>query len=328
MSSVRREVWLFLLLAGLTAASVFLGRYPNPGFSAAFLTGADPLGTRIFLYLRLPRIIAALLTGCSLGAAGFTFQQLFKNPLVEPGFLGVSQGAAFGAALAILYFHRIPGSIQISAVAFSFGALSLSYFIATKIGFGGWIIRMVISGLSVSALFASGVGLLKYSADHDARLREMTFWMLGGLQNSGWRNLLPILPVVVPGLAVLFAFRRKLDVLSLDDRTAFSLSADPARERLLLLVSASAITACVTAMAGIIGWVGLLVPHLARSVSGSGSPAALRESLVIGGIMVLACDTLGRTLFPAEIPLGILTSISGAGLFLFLLNMKRVRISR
>lgn len=317
-----------MVFALLFAASLLLGRYPRPGFASPMQILSDPVLFRVFRYLRLPRTITASLLGAALAAAGCTFQMLFKNPLVEPGFLGVTQGAAFGAALAILLVPALPGGTQLFAVAFAIIGLSLSYGVARRLQFGGWVIRMVISGLSVSAFFAAGIGILKYIADPITQLQEITFWMLGGLQGATWSKTLTMLPVTVPAMIVIFLYRWRLNVLSLDDVTAFSTGTNPARERLLLLLAASMATAGVTAVAGIIGWVGLLVPHVARSVYGAEGSRVVPASLFIGGIMVLVCDGIARSVMVYEIPLGILTSLLGAALFILLLVSGGVRFRR
>lgn len=288
----------------------------------------DPLGFRVFRHLRLPRVISAALLGASLAASGCAFQMLFKNPLVEPGFLGVSQGAAFGAAGAILFLPGVPGAVQLSAILFALLGLGLSYSVARRLPFGGWVIRMVISGLAVSAFFASGVGMLKYVADPLSELQEMTFWMLGGLQGVTWARTVGLLPVTLPGLLLLYLFRWRLNLLALDDLTAFSIGANPGRERMVLLLAASMATAGVTAVAGIVGWVGLLVPHVARRFYGSDGSRVLPASLLIGAVMVLICDNIARTALVYEIPLGILTSLLGASLFLMLLVTGGVRFRR
>ncbi len=314
-----------LLLIGL---SLLAGRYPSPGLVSLGEIRANPLAWGILLNLRLPRVLAALLLGAALAASGLTFQMLFRNPLVEPGFLGVSQGAAFGSAAAILLLPKLIGSIQISAVIFALAGLFLSYGVARRLRFGGWVIRMVISGLAVSALFSAGIGVLKYMADPLSQLQEMTFWMLGGLSGVTWRRVLLMLPLVLPSLLILYLYRWRLNVLSLDDLTAHSLGSRPAGERMLLLIAASAATAGVTALAGIVSWVGLLVPHIARRLFGADGSGSLPASLLLGASMVLLCDTVSRTFLVYEIPLGILTSFLGASLFLMLLSSGQVRFRR
>ncbi|WP_319560728.1 iron ABC transporter permease [Marispirochaeta sp.] len=316
---------LFVLLF---AVSLLIGRYPSAGILSPAHLFTEQLALRVFLRLRLPRVISASLLGAALASSGCTFQMLFRNPLVEPGFLGVSQGAAFGAAMAILLVPRLPGGVQLSAVFFSLTGLLLSYRVARNIRFGGWVIRMVISGLAVSALFTSGVGVLKYLADPLSQLQEMTFWMLGGLAGTTWSTTVSMLLLALPALFILYLFRWRLNILSLDDLTSFSMGADPFRERMLLLVAASVATAGVTAAAGIVGWVGLLIPHVARRLFGAEGSVSLPASMLLGAVMVLACDDIARTLLSFEIPLGILTSLLGAGLFLMLLSSGQVRFRR
>lgn len=311
-----------LLLALLVAAAVslFLGRYPRPGWFPPDRLQADPLAAQLIWNLRLPRVAAAVLVGAVLSASGLTLQMLFRNPLVEPGFLGVSQGAAFGAAFSILYLSRSSLTVQASAAGFALLGLSLTYFLAERLRYGGWILRMVLAGIAVSALFSAGVGMLKYLADPMTQLPEITFWLLGGLWSTRWQNYLPILPLTVSGLGVLFVARWRLNVLSLEEETAFSLGAAPGRERALLLLAAVGATAAVVSLAGTIGWVGLIVPHLARRLVGADARRALPASLLLGGLAVLLCDDLARTITPGEVPLGILTSLFGATAFLLTLT--------
>lgn len=182
---------------------------------------------------------------------------------MEPGFLGVSQGAAFGATLCIVFMDGSAVLIQGSAAAFALAGLGLSYLLARRIRYGGWVLRLVLSGIAVSALFSAGLGVLKYMADPLRQLPEITFWLLGGLSSITWAKFISILPAVISGLAFLFLFRWRLNVLALNDETAFSMGAAPKRERLLLLTAAVLPTSAVISVAGMVGWVGLIMPHLA-----------------------------------------------------------------
>lgn len=311
-----------MLLVLVFSISVFLGRYPQPGFLSLERLSEDSLARSLLLNLRLPRLLAAALLGMSLSAAGTVFQMVFGNPLAEPGFLGVSQGASFGAALSILFFSHTAWAVQGSAAVFALIGLGLTYFIARKVRYGGWVLRLVLSGIAVSALFSAGLGILKFVADPITQLSEITFWLLGGLWGVTWPQVLAILPVVAAGLTVVFLMRWRLNILSLDDQTAFSLGAAPARERTLLMTAAVAAVAAVISVAGQVGWVGLIIPQIARRLFGADTRYVLPASMLIGAVFVILCDDIGRTAMAGEIPLGILTSLIGASIFIILMVQK------
>lgn len=278
--------------------------------------------------LRLPRLLTAVLLGMSLSAAGTVFQMLFANPLVEPGFLGVSQGAAFGAALCIVFLGGSAALIQGVSAFFALAGLGLSFLLARKIRYGGWVLRLVLSGIAVSALFSAGLGILKYMADPLSQLPEITFWLLGGLSSITWTKFLSILPATLIGLTVLVLLRWRLNLLALDDRTSYSMGAAPKRERIVLLTAAVLATAAVISVAGMVNWVGLIIPHIARRILGSDTRFTLPASMLLGGVFTVLCDDLARTLFPGEIPLGILTSLMGAGIFMALMASNRIKVER
>ncbi|MFP4180572.1 MAG: FecCD family ABC transporter permease [Spirochaetaceae bacterium] len=321
----RRLFFAAALLAAVTAAAVLTGRYPTPGIMKPWALAEDPMALSLILHLRLPRVLVGLILGVSLAAAGDVFQMIFSNPLVEPGFLGVSQGAAFGASLSIVTIGSSLWAVQASAALFALIGLGASYFFARNFHFGGWVLRLILAGIAVSALFSSGVGILKFAADPMSQLPEITFWMLGGLWSVTWSQALSILPVFVTGTLLLFLLRWRLNLLSMDDRTAFSLGMAPFRERLLLLFSATAITAAAISVSGIVGWVGLIIPHIARRLFSSDSRYSLPASMVLGGIFVVICDTAARTALEGEIPLGVLTSLLGASLFIVLLSKRFIK---
>jgi iron complex transport system permease protein len=324
----RAFVWLSLLFLLLIMLSLLVGRYPTPGILSPAALADDALGQRLVLNLRLPRVLSAAVLGMTLAACGTVLQMIFRNPLVEPGFLGVSQGAAFGAALAIVCVDASALLMEGMAASFACLGLALSYLLARRARFGGWILRLVLSGIAVSALFSAGVGILKYLADPLTELPDLVFWMLGGLWGVTWADLLYLLPPVLAGLLVVYLMRWRLNLLSLDDDTGFSLGAAPDRERLLVLVAAVVATASVVSVAGIVGWIGLLVPHVARRLTGASAERALPASLLLGGIFALVCDDLARTLLPGEIPLGILASLFGAVLFMAMMLSRNVRVQR
>lgn len=320
---------LALLIVGLVlivAASLFIGRYPAPYWTPPSLLSQDELARRLILSLRAPRILAALMMGASLAASGMVFQMVFRNPLVEPGLLGVSQGAAFGAALAILTMPASTFLIELSAGIFALLGLTLSFLLANRLRYGGWVLRLILAGIAVSALFSAGIGLLKYLADPLTELPEITFWLLGGLWSVTWREILFLLVPVLLGLALMLSLRWRLNLLTLSDETGISLGSRLGRERSLLLIGAVVATAAVTAIGGVVAWVGLIIPHLSRRLFGADATKSLPASILLGAPFVLLCDDISRTLMAGEIPLGILTSLFGAVGFALLMTRTGLRL--
>jgi len=321
-------MWIAGLLVLVLALSLLVGRYPGLVLLSPERLAGDELAQRLVLNLRLPRLLTAMMVGMSLAAAGSVFQMLFGNPLVEPGFLGVSQGAAFGAAFSIIFLGNAAWLVQGSAALFAFLGLGFSYLLARRARFGGWVLRLVLAGIAVSALFSAGVGVLKYVADPLRQLPEITFWLLGGLWSVTWAQARSIAPVVLMALVVIYRMRWRLNLLSLDDATAFSLGVAPGRERALLLTAAVAATAAVVSVSGMVGWLGLIVPHLARRWFGADARRALPAAMLMGGLFAVVCDDLARTLLAGEIPLGILTSLFGALFFVTMLATRNIRAER
>ena len=331
MTKERYNRFLLLLSLGILVVflvSVFVGRYPSPpGMSPRTLL-EDSLARQLVLNLRLPRLLVAFLLGMVLSAAGSVLQMIFRNPLVEPGFLGISQGAAFGAAVSILWFANHPLVIELSATFFGLLALAASYYLSTRIRYGGWVLRLILSGVAVSALFSAGVGVLKYIADPLTELPEITFWLLGGLYSVTWRDLLFVLPFALVGIVVVYVMRWRVNLLSLNDDTAFSLGASLTRERLIILITIVAAAAAITAISGVISWVGLIVPHISRRIFGASAEKSIPAAMLLGGGFTMIADDLARTLLAGEIPLGILTSAIGAGLFIYLMISMSIKVRR
>lgn len=321
-------VLLTVLIMMVVGVSFLLGRYPSPGIITFEKLAHDELAWQLTLNLRLPRLLTALLLGVTLSAAGMIFQLLFSNPLVEPGFLGVSQGAAFGAAFAILYLGSSAIFVQLTSTFFALTGLGLSYLLARRIRYGGWVLRFVLAGIAISALFSAGLGVLKYLADPLRQLPEITFWLLGGLSSTTWSKLIAALPAIFIGLPIALVFRWRLNLLALNETTAFSLGAAPGRERLLLIVAVVFPTAVLISIAGMVGWVGLIIPHMARRLFGADARYALPAAMLMGGIFVVVCDDLARTIWAGEIPLGILTSLFGALIFIGLMLAQDIKVQR
>jgi iron complex transport system permease protein len=331
---VGRLLWGLSLLVVLTfAVSLFVGRYPRPPLMPPHYLFDDELARRLVLNLRLPRIIGACIVGAcivgaSLAGAGLVLQMIFRNPLVSPGFLGVSQGAGFGAALAIIFLGAASLWVEGLAVVFAFAGLAASYWLAQRIRFGDWALRLVLAGIAVSAFFSAGLGVLNYVADPLQALPNIVFWLLGGLWGATWPELLRVLPITVVSLTVLMLMRWRLNLLSLRDESAFSLGASLARERLLIMTAAVAATAATVALAGIVGWVGLIIPHLARRIVGVNAKYAMPAAMLLGAVFVILCDDIARTMLAGDVPLGILTSLLGALFFVVLLTSQSITLRR
>jgi len=313
------------MLLVVFSASIFIGRYPKPYWMPLNLLLHESLAQKLVFSLRIPRLLMAMLLGMSLAACGQVLQMLFRNPIVEPGFLGVSQGAAFGASFAILFLGASLFHVEIFAALFALLGLALSFAIARLVKFGGWILRLVLSGIVVSAIMSSGLGILKYLADPLTQLQEITFWLLGGLWSTTWTDVLFILPVVAVCLTAVFLMRWRLNVLSLSDATAFSLGTAANRERVFLLACAVIAVAAVTSVSGIVNWVGLIVPHVSRRIFGSNAQFSLPGAMLIGAIFSILCDVIARTLLAGEIPLGIITSFLGAAIFIILMSRQNLK---
>ncbi|BBQ88914.1 FecCD family ABC transporter permease [Raoultella ornithinolytica] len=277
-----------------------------------------PQATIVFWQIRLPRIIAALAIGASLSAAGAAYQGMFRNPLVSPDILGVAAGAGLGACLAIWLGLSI---FYIQLLAFCGGLLVVlsAGILARAITRHDPALTLVLVGIALGTLCGAGISLIKTLADPYTQLPSITFWLLGGLADITLRDLAFAAPLMIIGCQPLWLLRWRLNLLTLSDDEARSLGIDVARLRLIVVVCATLATASAVAIAGIIGWIGLIVPHTGRLLTGSNHQRLLPVAMGIGAILLLFTDTLARGLSATEIPLGILTSFVGAPFFLALL---------
>jgi len=325
--SNRRKVLLIGLTAVLLVASallsLLLGAYSLTlgEVFVALLPGGDgaALPATIIREIRLPRILLAVAVGGALAVAGAVFQGCFRNPLVEPYILGVSSGAAFGAALGIV-LPQFFLSIQLSA--FLFGALAVfAAYLLARVRGETPLVRLILAGVIIGSLGTALVSILKYLSD-DTALREIVFWYMGGFYYAGWRDVAIVGPVVTFGLLLLWSQAWKLNVLSMGEEEARALGVDPERHKLWLVGLATLITALSVSAVGIIAWVGLMMPHAARLLLGPDHRFLLPMAALMGAVYLLGCDTLARTLTDAEIPVSIITSITGAPYLLFLLRSK------
>ena len=277
-----------------------------------------PAVENVVLLVRGPRVVAAVLVGGALAVAGTAFQGLFRNPLVSPDILGASSGAALGAVLGI-YFSL--GVIGIEGLAFAGGLVAVAavYVIGSLLHSRDPILVLVLTGVVVGALLGAGVGLVKYLADPYNQLPAMTFWLLGSLAATTVADLLPLIGPVAVGTIVLIALRWRLNVMSLPEDEARALGLATGPFRIAIVAAATLVTSASVATSGIIGWVGLVVPHLARALVGPDFPRLIPTAALLGGGYLLFIDTLARTAAPVEIPLGILTAVIGTPFFIWLL---------
>ena len=272
----------------------------------------------VVLLVRGPRVLAAVMVGAALAVAGTAFQGLFRNPLVSPDILGASSGAALGAVLGI-YFSL--GVIGIESLAFVGGLVAVAavYVIGSLLQSRDPILVLVLTGVVVGALLGAGIGLVKYLADPYNQLPAMTFWLLGSLAATTASDLLPLAGPVALGTVVLVALRWRLNVMSLPEDEARTLGVATGPLRITIVLAATLVTSASVATSGIIGWVGLVVPHLARALVGPDFPRLVPTAALLGGGYLLFIDTLARTAAPIEIPLGILTAVIGTPFFIWLL---------
>ncbi len=317
---------LGVLVLGLVVAFT-VGRYPVSLAELADvllsrLTGrassASPAVENVVLLVRGPRVVAAVLVGAALAVAGTAFQGLFRNPLVSPDILGASSGAALGAVIGIFFSL---GVIGIESLAFAGGLIAVAavYVIGSLLQSRDPILVLVLTGVVIGALLGAGVGLVKYLADPYNQLPAMTFWLLGSLAATTAADLLPLIGPVAVGTIVLLALRWRLNVMSLPEDEARALGLATGPLRIAIVSAATLVTSASVATSGIIGWVGLVVPHLARALVGPDFPRLIPTAALLGGGYLLFIDTLARTAAPIEIPLGILTAVIGTPFFIWLL---------
>ncbi len=284
----------------------------------------DSTMENVVFKLRLPRIIAAFMVGSALSISGATYQGMFKNPLVSPDLLGVSSGACVGAALAILA-HL--GTIGIQIGAFLGGVLAVSITITIpKLMKNKSSIMLVLAGVIVGGFMSSIMGLLKYVADPETELAEITYWQLGSLAKVAKGSIISVAPAIIIAGAILIAMRWRLNILSLGENEARSLGTNVSLTRGIAIVCSTILTACSVCISGTIGWVGLVVPHLGRMLVGPDNTKMLPVTLLLGGAFLVLVDTLARTLTGAELPLSILTGLIGAPFYFWLLVKQRVNI--
>lgn len=279
------------------------------------------IGQQLILRVRLPRILGALLIGASFGATGTAFQAIFKNPLVDSNILGVTSGAGFGAAIALLLMRS---TVEVQFFAFIFGLLAvmLSFF-GSRLYRTTPLLVLTLMGILIGSLFNSLTSLLKYVADPLDTLPAITFWLLGSLTGVTWQRLIALSIITLLGLLFLWMVRWRLNVLSLGDQEAKALGVDPTRMKFFIIIFATLMTAVAVSISGVIGWVGLVIPHAGRIIVGPDHKRLMPVSMGLGAAFLIVIDTIARTLLPGEIPLGVLTGLIGVPMLIVLLRRNK-----
>lgn len=316
---------MLLLLLAAALFSFWIGYYPLTPRQVvlAFLSRLGyegeilPQAVTIFWSIRLPRILSAVFIGASLSVAGAAYQGMFRNPLVSPDILGVSSGASLGAAFAIL--NGAPNwAVQAAAFAGGVAAVAASYLISRKSAHSHTL-SLVLTGSMIMALCNAGVTMIKYVADPNDVLQQITFWLMGSLTKTDMDAFLWSFPPMAAGLAVILLLRWQLNLLTLEEEEARSLGIHIRRYRLLFIAASTLLSAAAVCLGGLIGWVGLMIPHLARGLIGADYRRMLPVAALMGGCFLLLMDDLARSLLVLEIPIGVLTACFGAPFFIMLI---------
>lgn len=331
--SIRRtgyaNVFFFILLIAVFLFSFTVGSY-KLSFREVLeifyckITGTpNPYGAdvdSVLFIVRMPRILAAMIIGCALSAAGSAYQGLFRNPMVAPDILGASGGAGLGAAIG-LFLSLNAAEVQLLSFLYGLGAVLAAIGISSFVNRSteGSLLSLILTGMVIASLAQAFISLIKFAGDPENKLPEITFWLMGGLSTITVSDVFFLFIPIMIGIIPLYLLKWKLNILSFGDEEAAALGINTNRMKIIVIVCCTLITAASVSVAGIIGWIGLIIPHFARMIVGPNYKAALPASILIGSIYLLLVDDMARSLFTTEIPLGILTSLIGAPFFIYLL---------
>jgi iron complex transport system permease protein len=285
------------------------------------VTGFPSVYEKVIFAIRMPRIVLGLLGGIALSISGASLQSLFRNPLVDSYILGVSAGAGLGAALGIAYFPDIVGMIQVLAFAFGIGAFLLTYYSAKTRGETP-VVSLVLGGIIVTALLTAGQTVVKFLTTPE-QLAGIVYWLMGSLASAKWSDVFIMLPFAATSFAIIILMRWRLNVLSMGDEEAKALGIDIGRDRMIVLLATTLMVSAFISVAGIIGWIGLIIPPTTRMLMRtSDNRVVIPVSAALGAITLILADDLARALLSFELPVGILTTLLGAPFFLYLLKRR------
>lgn len=316
---------LALVAAIIICLSIGVVSIPFDQVISILLGGGSERDRHIVLNLRLPRVLLGVIVGASLAVAGATMQGLFRNPMASPSVIGISAGAAFGASLAlVLGVSWVSGAFAIPAMAFLFAFITLFLVYAVSRDRRGYVPveTLLLAGIAIGALFNALVSALQYFAGD--KLSGVVFWLMGGLNNATWDQILISVPAAILGCSIIMMLSRDLNAIMVGEEQAGNLGINVNQVRMILLLAASLVTAIAVSVAGTIGFVGLIIPHVLRILVGPDHRVLLPASIIGGALFMVATDTLARTIIsPAELPVGIITSIMGAPFFIYLLMSRK-----
>lgn len=321
----RTLIGLFVFTGVMTIIALFLSRYPRLGWTTIASLKDDPLAANLFLRLRFPRVMVALLSGAMLGAGGMAAQSLFANPIVSPDIVGISQGASVGAAIAIIYFGNTAAARQLFAFLGGMTGVALSLSIAHSLRYGGWILRLMLSGSAVSAFLSGTLTILKLVADGNNELHQLEFWLMGGYSYTTI-GIFPIPALLtLTALIGLLSFRWRLNLFALPEESSSSLGVALTPERIAVLMLTVVGVSAVTSVSGIIGWVGLVTPHVARIQFGADSRLSFPGAILFGAAITLFADTALRMISPREVPIGFAISFLSVMILMILVSLKKIQ---
>lgn len=319
----------------LSIAALCIGRYSGTSpLEAIKILGSlvfpiEPTWTdmsySVVVNVRLPRVIAAILIGGGLALSGATYQGVFQNPLVAPDILGVSGGACVGAAISILLGMNVVGT-QIAALLGGLGAVALTLFIPRILN-NSTTLMLVLAGVVVSGFMSAIMGILKYIADPETELAAITYWIMGSIADVSIGRVAPIMPAMIVSSVLLCAMSWRVNLLSMGENEAMTLGVNVKRDRTILVVLSTLLTGCAVCISGLVGWVGLIIPHLTRLIVGTDNTKLMPIAFFLGASFMIVVDTFARTLTGGETPLSILTGLIGTPLFIWLLYRTKVKLS-
>lgn len=312
------QIPIITVLKILAKRLPFIGNLVNP-------SGVSKVEEIIIIEIRMPRIIAGTLVGAALAAAGVVYQGIFRNPMADPYVIGVSAGAALGASLAIVLgagFTLIGVStVPVSAFVGSLAAVFLVYNIS-RVGSKVPVTTLLLSGIAVSIFLSAIVTILKVIAGE--KLHALVFWLMGGFSYTEWKDVWAVLPLICLGTAIIYFYARDLNILILGEETAQHLGVEVEKVKRILLISGSLVTAAAVSVSGLIGFIGLIIPHLTRILIGPDHRVVLPTSIIVGAFFLVICDAVARVIVsPAELPVGVITALSGGPFFIYLLRKKK-----